>query len=349
METAAGIYTRIIFPSALSETEPLLSDLQKAMLDATPDCIKVLSVDGRLLTMNRTGCLALNVPEDSRFGMPWLPLLPLDVQQLGAAALKKAAEGHSTRFPGRSESPGGLMYWDNLLTPFVDASGRVLSILCVSRDVTEKTKLERELEDSVNREKLLSREMQHRIRNVFSVLAGLTFIAEREAAKGNTPDTATRILREKLGALSRASDAAFSEADSEDGDAGEADLETLVRSVLQPYGDRCLMGGGRVSISRNAMTTFALLLHELATNSLKYGALSTDDGIVTIQWAAGGETLHLTWVEAGGPQISALPERQGFGSEMVDRVVRSAGGTITRTWRTEGLVAELHLQNLVQD
>jgi two-component sensor histidine kinase len=349
MSTAGGIYTRIISPDALSKTEPPLSDLQKAMLDATPDCIKVLSVDGRLLTMNRAGCLALNVPEDSEFGMPWLPLLPVDVHPLGMAALKKAAAGHNARFPGKSESPGGLMYWDNLLTPFVDASGCVLSILCVSRDVTEKTKLERQLEDSVNREKLLSREMQHRIRNLFSVAVGLTFIAEREAAKGNTLDTATRILRGKLGALSRASDAAFSEADSEDGEASKADLETLVRSVLQPYGDRCLMGGGRVSISRNAMTTFALLIHELATNSLKYGALSAADGNVTIQWTAGGETLHLTWVEAGGPQISALPERQGFGSEMVDRILRSAGGTITRTWRAEGLVADLHLPNLAQD
>jgi two-component sensor histidine kinase len=241
------------------------------------------------------------------------------------------------------------MYWDNLLTPLLDASGRVLSILCVSRDVTEKTKLERELQDSADREKLLSREMQHRIRNLFSVVTGLVFIAEREAAKGNTLDTATQILRKKLGALSRASDAAFAGADGEDGDASMADLETLVRSVLQPYGDRCLMGGGQVSISPNATTTFALLLHELATNSLKYGALSTDDGNVTIRWTARGEEIHLTWVEAGGPKISALPERQGFGSEMLDRSLRSAGGTITRTWRTEGLVANLHLPNLAQD
>jgi two-component sensor histidine kinase len=349
MERAAGIYARVIFPDAFSKTDPHLSDMQKAMLDATPDCIKVVSVDGRLLTMNKTGCLALNVPEDSEFGMPWLPLLPEDVHQLGMEALQKAAEGHSARFPGKSESPTGLIYWDNLLTPLVDASGRVFSILCVSRDVTAKTKLERELEDSINRGKLLSAEMQHRIKNLFSVVAGLIFIAEQEAAKGNTSDTATQILRDKLGALSRASDAAFSEAAIGEGDIGQADLEALVRSVLRPYGDRCLIGGAQASISRKVMTTFALFLHELATNSVKYGALSTDGGDVTIRWRANGETLDLTWVETGGPQIAALPDRLGFGSKMVDRIVQSAGGRINRTWRAEGLVVDLHLPNLAQD
>jgi two-component sensor histidine kinase len=349
MERAAGIYARIIFPDTFSKADPLLSDLQKAMLDATPDCIKVLSVDGMLLTMNRAGRLALNVPEDSEFGMPWLPLLPEDVHQLGMEALQKAAQGHNARFPGKSESPTGLIYWDNLLTPLVDPSGHVLSILCVSRDVTAKTKLERELEDSINREKLLSAEMHHRIKNLFSVVAGLIIIAEKEAAKDSIPDTATGILREKLGALSRASDAAFSGVAIGDGDAGQADLGILVRSVLQPYGDRCLIGGDQASISRKAMTTFALFLHELATNSVKYGALSSDGGNVTVRWTANGETLDLTWIETGGPRISALPERQGFGSEMVGRIVRSGGGIITRTWRPEGLVADLHLPNLAQD
>lgn len=349
MEEAARIYTSIIFPNILSKTDPHLFNLQKTMLDATLDCIKVLSVDGRLLTMNRAGCLALNVPQDSEFGMPWLSLLPEDVQQPGREALQKAAEGHSARFHGRSESPDGLMYWDNLLTPLVDASGHVLSILCVSRDVTAKTKLEKELEESINREKLLSNEMQHRIKNLFSVAAGLISIAEKEAARSNTQDTATQILRKKLGALSRASDAVFSGIDSEVCDADQSDLETLVRSVLRPYGNRCLIGGGQASIPRRIVTTFALFLHELATNSVKYGALSTDGGDVTIRWKADGDMLDLTWIEIGGPKISTSPERRGFGSAMVDRIVQAAGGRIDRMWRAEGLVADLHLPVPAQD
>lgn len=345
MEKAAGMYAQVIFPDAFSRSDPHLSDLQKTMLDATPDCIKVLSVDGRLLTMNRAGCLALNVPEDSEFGMPWLPLLPGDVHLLGEEALQKAKQGQSARFPGRSENPAGLMYWDNLLTPLIDASDSVVSILCVSRDITEKTRLESELEEAISREKLLSREMQHRIKNLFSVVAGLIHIAEKEAAKGNAPNATTQILRDKLEALSRASDTAFLDVAIGDSDAGQTDLETIIRSVLRPYGDRCLIGGSQTSISRKAITTFALFLHELATNSVKYGALSAESGGVAIRWEANGDMLDLAWIETGGPEILISPQRQGFGSGMVDRIVQSVGGRVNRTWRAEGLIVDLHLPN----
>ncbi len=209
MEAAAGIYTRIMFPDAAVKSDPQLSDMQKAMLDATPDCIKVVSVDGKLLTMNRAGCLALNVPEDSEFGMPWLPLLSEDVHAAGAEALRKAVAGQTARFAGKSLSPDGT-----------------------------------------------------------------------------TGDTA--------------------------------------------------------SIPRGAVTTFALFLHEFATNSVKYGALSREEGAVTVGWTVSDGALDLTWTETGGPPIPSPPKRRGFGTEMVDRVVRSTGGVINRDWRTEGLVAELH-------
>lgn len=346
MEEAAKIYTSIVFNNISSETNLHLINLQKTMLDATLDCIKILSVDGRLLTMNRAGCLALNMPQNSKFGMPWLSLLPEDIHQLGKEALQKAAGGLNARFHGKSKSLGGLIYWDNLLTPLVDASGRVLSILCVSRDVTAKTKLEQELEESINREKLLSNEMQHRIKNLFSVVAGLISIAEKEAIRSNTKETATQILRKKLGALSRASDTVFSGIDNE---VGQSDLERLVRSVLRPYGDRCLIGGGYASIPHTIMTTFALFLHELATNSVKYGALSNDSGDVTVRWKTDGNMLDMTWIEIGGPKISSPPERRGFGSALVDRIVQAAGGGIDRMWRVEGLVVDLHLPIPVKD
>lgn len=348
MDAAVGIYTRIMFPDMASQADPHLSDLQKAMLDATPDCIKVVSVDGALLAMNKAGRLALGVPEDSEFGMPWLPLLPDDVHAAGADALRKAAAGQTARFPGKSISPGGTIYWDNLLTPLIDADGRVLSILCVSRDVTEKTLLERRLEDAVNGERLLAREMRHRIKNLFSVVNGLTLIAEKEAASGNAPEAASGILREKLGALSRASDAVFAKEDGGGCDTGPVDVASVVRSVLEPYGDRCTVIGDKALVHRDAMTAFALLLHELATNSLKYGALSSD-GDVAVRWRVDDGELNLTWIETGGPHIPAAPKRRGFGTDMVDRVVRSARGAISRDWRAEGLVVNLRFPRLAQD
>lgn len=343
LEAAGDIDTRLLFPHAATMLEPGLAELGKAALGTTPDCITVVSVEGLLLAMNRAGCLALKVTKQSEFGMPWLPLLPEAVRPLAAAALQQAAAGHGARFLSTSVSANGTLHWDNLLTPVVDASGAVLSILCVSRDVTEKTVLEKQLKEAIDREKLRSSEMHHRIRNLFSLISGLITLVEKETAEA--PEATTRILRKKLRALSGALDVAFAQERAEDGCEAFVDLEPVVRAVLQPYGERCTVLGRTALIRREAVTTYAIFLNELATNSVKYGALSSDKGNVTLRWAVNEDMLNLMWVETEGPDILVSPQRRGFGTELVDRLVWSAGGTINRTWRTEGLVVDLHLPN----
>lgn len=110
---------------------------QQAMLNLAEDCFKLIALDGTLVHMNRAGCVALGVPTDSRFGMPWLPLLPDDVREAGAQALAAAHAGRIGRFAGRSEVPGQrTQHWDNMLTPALDSHGRPTAVYCVSRDVT---------------------------------------------------------------------------------------------------------------------------------------------------------------------------------------------------------------------
>ncbi|UEP24715.1 PAS domain-containing protein [Burkholderia ambifaria] len=115
------------------------TSIQSDMLNVSIDCIKLISPTGDLLHMNRSGCLALGVDEDSGFGMQWLPLLPEDVWPDGNIALDSARNGVFGRFSGRSELPGrDIQYWDNMLTPILDADGKTTAILCVSRDVTRE-------------------------------------------------------------------------------------------------------------------------------------------------------------------------------------------------------------------
>lgn len=91
------------------------------------------------------------------------------------------------------------------------------------------------------------------------------------------------------------------------------------------------------------MTGYALFLHELATNALKYGALGAEDGEITVRWTLEGGLLKLTWTESGGPPGLYPPKRTGFGTLMVERIVRAAAGTIERSWPPSGLIAELRL------
>ncbi len=126
--------------------------MQAEMLNVSVDCIKLIARDGTLVHMNKAGCRALGVPEDSSFGMPWLPLLPEEVRKKGEAALARAREGKFARFPGCSEVPGqSVQYWDNMLTPVAHEGGHPTAILCVSREVTAERHALESLKESRER------------------------------------------------------------------------------------------------------------------------------------------------------------------------------------------------------
>lgn len=315
----------------------------RTMLDGSADCIKIISVDGELLAMNRTGCLALGLPDEPRFGMAWTSLLPECVRAAGQEAIETARQGRNARFPGRSGQAGETRYWDNLLTPVLDEEGRVQVILCVSRDVTAMTLLERELEAALERERLLAREMRHRIKNVFAVMSGLISLSQREASGSAALETCLRPLRERIDAFARASEVIFRPRSVEAGDHDHVDIALIVRSVLEPYDDRYETEGEPCVIPGQLMTVLVLYLHELATNCVKYGAFSTDEGIVRVGWHAGAGGLSLTWAESGVPASGGPPRGQGFGSDMIDRLVKSSGGSIAKTWSAQGLVAHLRV------
>ncbi|QIL70656.1 EAL domain-containing protein [Diaphorobacter sp. HDW4B] len=120
--------------------------MQEKMLDASVDCIKIVNPDGTLAHMNLSGCKALGVSPDSGFGMKWLELLPPEIHAAGLRAFRQALRGSNARFSGKSVVPGKpAQYWDNILTPVLDDNGKTMSILCVSRDVTQQQLAEERL------------------------------------------------------------------------------------------------------------------------------------------------------------------------------------------------------------
>jgi diguanylate cyclase (GGDEF)-like protein len=116
------------------------------MLDASVDCIKIITPDGYVSHMNKSGCLALLGQEKvASFGMEWLGLLPPEVRDQGKKAIKEAAKGKNARFAGKSVFGDVIMYWDNILTPIINEQGQTTSILCVSRDITKQRIAEEKL------------------------------------------------------------------------------------------------------------------------------------------------------------------------------------------------------------
>ncbi|WP_436898251.1 sensor domain-containing protein [Acinetobacter gyllenbergii] len=119
---------------------------QTNMLDNSIDCIKLLEADGSLLHVNKTGCIALNIPEHhQRFGMKWAELLPTEIRSKASYALKTALKGKTARFRGMSGDGSERQYWDNLLTPILNDQGQIVQVLCLSRDVTAQRQTEIQL------------------------------------------------------------------------------------------------------------------------------------------------------------------------------------------------------------
>ncbi len=191
---------------------------------------------------------------------------------------------------------------------------------------------------------LLAGEMTHRVKNLLAIAAGLTHITSRSTT--TTAEMASE-LTQRLSALGRAHDLVRP---LPGGQGSAALLGDLLTVLLAPYDDLGAFSGRiRVAVERMgvgdaATTSLALVFHELATNSLKYGALSAATGTLDIKTESRGKQLELIWMERGGPKVEAPPEASGFGSKLVHRSVsKQLGGKIEYDWLPEGLIVTLLL------
>jgi len=219
-----------------------------------------------------------------------------------------------------------------------DDSGIVGRIMFgVFLDVTERKQADETRE-------MLAGEMSHRVKNLFTIASALTAIAARSAA---TTTEMARDLMQRLTALGRAHDLARP---NPGGTESKADLGDLLTVLLAPYGDK-EGTGDRIHISvpelrvgEAAATTLALVVHELATNSIKYGALSAADGTLDVSCAAHNGDLTLVWTERGGPPVAVPRGPTGFGSKLVAQSMAGQfGGYVAYDWSAAGMVATLQM------
>ena len=192
---------------------------------------------------------------------------------------------------------------------------------------------------------LLAGEMSHRVKNLLAIAVGLTNITSRSTA---TAAEMAQTLTARLTALGRAHDLVR----PLPGHQGRAALlGDLLSILLAPYEDMGAFSGRiriavpRMGVGEAAATALALIFHELATNSLKYGALSTDAGILDLSGSGDEQNVQLVWTERGGPVVEAPNGAEGYGSKLVKRSINGhLGGDITYHWSSEGVVVVLKLK-----
>jgi len=194
---------------------------------------------------------------------------------------------------------------------------------------------QRDVRDHIDREIELRRELNHRVKNILASVASIFEMTRRGA---DTLDAFASDFRGRLDALSNVHSAVFHAE-------GEAvSIQEIVDLTFEPYRlpgvDRVVTEGPSVMLSREAGTTLALCLHELATNAIKYGGLSTPQGQVSFTWGLSDDDLWALWRESGGAPV-VPPSRSGYGTRYLRSALTSLFGQApVMTFDPEGLICE---------
>ena len=215
------------------------------------------------------------------------------------------------------------------IVPVRDAEGRPTHWVSVQRDVSDEVALERQ-------RALLAGELEHRIRNLFQLVSG---IAGAAVADGQSAEAYRGALRARLRALAEAHRLVFEGA--EDRPEG-AEIDALAGAVLGPIAEegRVARAGPPALLPGREALHAALALHELATNAVKHGALGASGGHVDLAWREVGDELWLDWTEIGGP-ATRPPERQGFGTRMLEVIASAQRPDAGLDYSPEGLRCRL--------
>jgi len=306
------------------------------MVEASADCIKLVSLEGTLRYMNAKGVVLMELGDAAGiYGKPYASLWPEKHVAMITDALAEARAGRVARFSGDCPTARGVLkWWDVVISPVLGADGKPKSLVAISRDITERKRAE----EAVS---LLAQEAAHRVKNFFAVVDGLIALAARKSPEAHAFATA---LRARLAALGRTA-TYLGPLNYAEGD--PRSLHGLLTELFAAYGEtpgaQIEVQGDDAMVGRAGAASLGLALHELATNAVKYGALSKAGGRVALVIAREEDAVTLHWQERGGPAANA-PTRTGFGSTLIDNSVRTyLAGELEREWREQGLAVRMRL------
>jgi PAS domain S-box-containing protein len=349
---AVGIVLRDV--TRRVKTERALADsedhLRRALQGADMGHWRWESKTDRMFLSDRTLALYNLGPEHQ--GIKRSELRRLVVHPDDAAGNQKAAEeAHSSQGQYEAEfrvrRGDGWRWMRNLGGPHI-VDGELVGMHGVVQDIHERKlaneRLQAEIDErerSQQRQLLLIHELNHRVKNI---LAMVQAIVTQTLSNAASPEAARLALDQRLHALARAHDVLTRE--SWHG----AALADIIAGAVGPYeaspGQRIRTSGPPVRLEPKTAVTLAMVLHELATNAVKYGALSVEGGTASLEWSAApspeGLHLKLTWVEQGGPPVKP-PRRRGFGARLIVRSLAAEQGSAELTYAPEGVVCRMTL------
>lgn len=306
-----------------------LSEIE-AIYHNTPIGLALLDRDLRYVRINAALAEMNGVPAADHIGRLVWDIVPTMREVSEPQMCHVLQTGDLVRTVVSEESqklPGIIRYWDKTFYPLKRPDGSVLAVGVMVEEITERKRAQ-------EHQILLLREVNHRTKNMLSIVQSIA----RQTATSNSTDFVERFSA-RIQALSANQDLLIKN------DWRGVDLEELARAQLAEFADlidtRIAVHGPQLRLAAAAAQSVGMALHELATNAIKYGALSGEHGRVDIDWRLDGDAFTIRWTERDGPYVKA-PKRCGFGTTVISTVAKaSVDGEVELLYASTGLVWRL--------
>ena len=301
-----------------------------SIVESSDDAIISKDLNGVIATWNKGAERLFGYFAEEIVGKPITTIIPADRNDEETGILERIRRGERIEHfeTVRRRKDGQMVNISLTVSPVFDRSGKIIGASKIARDITDQKRRE----DQIT---LLAREADHRTKNLLALAQATVHLSQ-----GETPDELKAAIEGRLRALAHAH-ALLARSRW----AG-ADLRALVAEELSPYcqndPDRARIEGPSLMLEQQAAQAMAVAVHELTTNAVKYGALSTPKGRVSIEWSCDpAQRLTFRWTETGGPAVG-LPTRKGFGARVMERIIQGQiNGELKFDWRQEGVVCEI--------
>ena len=301
--------------------------------------------DQPIVFANRAFRELTGYPEDEIVGRNCRFLQGKDTDRSAVARIRSAlAEEDVVIVELLNYRKDGTPFWNALhIGPIYDPEGRLVYFFGSQWDVTDVHAARADEEHA----RLMSRELSHRMKNMFAVIGGIVTVTGR--TRGIQREA--REINERIQALGRAYETTL-----DDARRGSIDVAEAIRAVLRPYdpdGDRVVIRSDDVRAAPNVVSSLGLSLHELATNAIKHGSLSADGGTVVVTVHGphedemdgdGDGPLTVRWREHDGPPVTEPDGLHGTGMGIVETLLSAAGGELVHAWHPDGLEATVRLR-----